>query len=195
VFPDLFLPNLLVFVAGVTTAVACLRTGMLQRGILLLVLLLASADAALLLRFAAAERGEAYWLVLTAMQALAVGASVWLLAARARRRWSADARQRRQLFAAALVHYLRHELEPAAALLTRLRRADPWDVPTCLLLGNVLAAGGQLRRARRCYRAAKNLDREAGYVDLVALQLARLEQGAAPPAPAPAPGAAANVAD
>lgn len=173
-FPDQFLPNLAIFAAGVATAVAWLRTGMLWRGVALLALLLLAADAALLVRFALAERGPAYLAVLTAMQIAALGAAVWLLVALVRRRWSGDTRRRRELFASAFQHYLRDELEQAQGLLVRLRRADPWDVPAAVALGNVLRRRGLVRQARAMYRAARNLDRKAEYTDFIGLQLQRL---------------------
>ena len=65
--PDL-IPNLALFVAGVLVATACLRTGLVVRGVLLMVLVWVLADGALLVRYVWEDRTDLFLGTLAAMQ-------------------------------------------------------------------------------------------------------------------------------
>lgn len=169
-----FVPNLLLFLVGVAAAFWLLRTGMVRRGVVVLVVLFATADLALLARYAYDLRNAWLLVPLASMQVVAVAAAGWLLFALARRRWSAVRAERRQLFAAGMAHYLRDELPQAAAVFARLRRADPWDVPATIASANVLAAQGRARQAVRLLSHGATLDVRAEYRDLIEQQQQRL---------------------
>lgn len=169
-----FVPNLLLFLLGVAAAFWLLRTGMVRRGVIVLVVLLAAADLALLARYAWDLRGA--WLLtpLLLMQGVALVAAGWLVFALARRRWSAVRAERDRLFADGMAHYLRDELPQAAAVFAKLRRADPWDVPATIAFANVLAAQGLGRQALRLLAHGAALDVRAEYRDLIDQQRQRL---------------------
>jgi tetratricopeptide (TPR) repeat protein len=172
VFPDAFLPNLGAFLLGQVAAWGYLRTGMVRRGVLLMLLVLVLADWALLARFAFEQRGLGYLAPLLAMQIIGVAGAVWLAFGLLRRRFSATARRRAELFAQGQRHYLCGQLDSAGAAFRRLHRNDPWDVPSAIALANVLARCERPRAARRLYRQARSLDRRREYHDLVEAQLA-----------------------
>jgi hypothetical protein len=173
VFPDLFLPNLLVFALGQAAAIVYMRSGLVRPGVVLLLALLLTADAALLARFAYGHRDAWFFLPLAAMQALALLGAGWLLFAGARRRWSRTSRQKSTLFDQAFVAYLKNDLPAAARQLTVLRRADPWDPVVAIGLANVLRLQGKQRQAKGLYRRARSLDRRGEYSDLVTILAAR----------------------
>ena len=177
--PDHFAVNFAIFAGGCAAALAWLRTGMVVRGALLLVVLFVAADVALVARFVFGDPGGWFFAGLFAMQVPALAAILWWAVRLAVRHWSKDRRARRQLFAAGLQHYLRNEHPQAEALFRRLHRVDPWDVPAAIGLANVLWRRGQGRRARRLLRAARRLDRHSAYSEFIAEQLRRLGSGAA----------------
>jgi hypothetical protein len=179
VAPDHFAFNFAIFAGGCAAALAWLRTGMIVRGALLLVVLFVAADVAMVARFVLGDPGGWFFAGLFAMQVGALAAILWWAVRLAVRRWSKDRRARRQLFAAGLQHYLRNEHPQAEALFRRLHRVDPWDVPAAIGLANVLWRRGQCRRARRLLRAARRLDRDSAYSEFIAEQLRRVGPGEA----------------
>lgn len=178
-FPDLFLPNLLVFAIGQVAALVHLRTGRVRLGIALMVLLWGSADWALLARFLHGHTDVWYRGALLLLQGVALGSGAALAFALWRRRWSATAKQSEALFAAAFTGYLRDELPAAARLLRRLCRNDPWDVGSLVLLGNVQRAQGDPKRALASYRRAHSLDRHGQYRAFLSEQMRLLAAPAA----------------
>lgn len=176
-FPDLFLPNFAIFALGVVAAIYLLRTGMVLAGFLLLAAVATAIDIALVARFVYETKGGWYSASLWFEQAAALAGATWLAFALARRKWSADARARTELLAAAMQHYLRGELAAAKERYQRVRRADPWDVPAAIGLANVRWRLGQLSRARSLLLAAKRLDRAGLHADFVAEQQRRVQRG------------------
>jgi hypothetical protein len=183
VFPDQFLPSALLAAAGVATALYLLRSGMVRRGLLLLATVAVAADVAVVARFVFGERATWFLGGLWTLQLASLGAAVWLVLALLRRRWSADARRRRELFAAAFQHYLRDEFGPARSLLRRILRADPWDVAASIALADVRWRQGQPVRALRLLRRARRLDRPMAYADFAAEQVRRIRTDLAPRPP------------
>ncbi len=177
VFPDLFLPNAAIGAAGFAAALFWLRTGMVRRGVLLLVTLAVASDVALVARFVFAERAAWFCSGLWVMQAAALGGAGWLAVALLRRRWAADAGRRDELFADGFRLYLRDEFAPAAARFVRILRVDPWDVAATVALANVRWRQGRIARARRLLQAARRLDRRGGWTDFVAEQARRVGAG------------------
>lgn len=172
-FPDAFLPNLVIFLVAQVAAWGYLRTGLIRRGVFLMVSTWILADAALLARFAYEEVGASYRIPLSLMQLHALLEAFLLASGQLRRRFTKTARQRPGLFQRAFVHYLRDELDEAAAIFTRLRRNDPWDLQSTLALANVMACGRRKRRAIALYRQARGLDRHQQYRDFIGHQLKR----------------------
>jgi hypothetical protein len=174
VFPDQFAPNCALFVLGLVAAIGFLRTGMLARGGLLLVILLVAMDAALVVRFVYDRTDAAYLISLAVMQVTAFSAFGWWVLQWGLRRWSADRSQWEQLFADATRHYMRNELSAAEQLFLRLRRVNPWDPASAIGLANVQWRSGRPKIARRLLRAARSLDRSGAYANLIGEQLRRL---------------------
>lgn len=187
-FQDQFLPNLIIFALGVAAALFWLRTGMVRRGAILLCLLVAAADVALVFRFVHDDRGPAFVGPLVGLQIASIASAGWLLFKLARRRWGADSKRRHQLLQTARKHYLRDELRPAANLFSRLRRANPWDVAATLGLADIYRRQARFGRARALYRRAKRLDRrDQQYADLIDEQLRRCQKRPTPESPGPQP--------
>jgi hypothetical protein len=178
-FPDAFAPNLAVFLLGQVVAWSYLRTGLLLRGVAVLILTWVFADLALVLRFAYGETGPAYLASLAAMQCVTLAAGLQLAIGRRRRRGEGFRRRRELGFRESMVQLLRDELDPARIGLSRLVRADPWDLPARLTLGVVLSRQGRARAARRQLVGARRLDRERRYADAIDCELRRLA-GAVP---------------
>lgn len=177
-FPDQFLPNFAIFVLGAGTAIYLLRTGMVVGGFALLAAVATAADVALVARFVYETRGAWYSASLWILQASGLAGAGWLGFALARRRWSAAARTRTELLAAAMQHYLRGELSAAKERYQRLRSVDPWDVAAAVGLANVRWRLGQPARALRLLTAARRLDRLGSHSDLVAELRRRVLKGA-----------------
>ena len=176
-FADQFLPNLSVFVLGQAAAWYYLRTGRFWIGALSTAALWVLADLLLVARFVFGVSSQDLALPLFLLQGVALGTLAALLLALWRRRWSATARARPQLFAAAMAQYLRCDHVAAASTFRRLTRADPWDVAAWTALGNVLAASAQPQRARRCYRRAAQVDTGRRFADFLQQQQRRLHAG------------------
>jgi len=174
VFADQFLPNLSVFVLGQAAAWYYLRTGRFWIGAVSTAALWVLADLLLVARFVIGVSSQDLALPLFLLQGVALGTLAALLLALWRRRWSATARARPQLFAAAMAQYLRCDHVAAAATFRRLTRADPWDVAAWTALGNVLARSSQPQRARRCYRRAAQVDTGRRFADFLQQQQRRL---------------------
>lgn len=172
-FPDSFLPNLLIFVMAQVAAWGYLRTGLIRRGAILMVSTWVLADAALLARFAYEEDGPPFRIPLYLMQTHALLETFLFAFGQLRRRFTRTARRRRELFRSAFVHYLRDELDEATGILIRLRRNDPWDLQSTLALANVMASRRRHRRAIGLYRQARGLDRHQQYRDFIGHQLRR----------------------
>lgn len=177
-FPDQFLPNLAIFALGAGAAVYLLRTGMVVGGFSLLAAVATAADVALVARFVYETRGPWYSASLWILQASGLAGAGWLGFALARRRWSAAARTRTELLAAAMKHYLRGELSAAKERYQRLRSVDPWDVPAAVGLAHVRWRLGQPARALRLLTSARRLDRLGSHADLVAELRRRVAKGA-----------------
>ncbi len=171
-YPDQLLPNLAIFAAGVLVATACLRTGLVARGVWLMVAVWCLADGALLVRYAMEDRGELYVGVLWAMQAVCALSVLWWTWARVRRRLGRMGRQRNAVFSEGQACQMRGDLEGARRTYGRLLRHDPWDTATTIAMAEVLHALGKRAAARGMLRRARNLDLRKDYGDLIAARLA-----------------------
>jgi tetratricopeptide (TPR) repeat protein len=185
VFADQFLPNLSVFVLGQAAAWYYLRTGRFWIGAASTAALWVLADLLLVARFVFGVSSQELAMPLFLLQGVAFGTLAALLLALWRRRWSATARARPQLFAAAMAQYLRCDHDAAASIFRRLTRADPWDVAAWTALGNVLARSAQPQRARWCYRRAAQVDTRGRFADFLQHQQ-RLLRDSGPRAKPPA---------
>jgi hypothetical protein len=166
-FQDSFLANLLVFALGQFAAWGYLRTGLVWRGVFLMVATWVLADVALVARLAY-QHGETFLVALVLMQITAVLGCFGFAHGRWRRRRPRRVMARDAAYRSAFVHYLRDRLDQAATELRRLRRADPWDLPVCLGLAFVEARRGATRAATRLFRAALSLDRRRQFADVIA---------------------------
>jgi tetratricopeptide (TPR) repeat protein len=171
---DAFLPNALTFACGQLVAWGYLRTGLVRRGIALMLTIWVLADVALLARFAYEQQGLAYVLPLLGMQLCCVAGTAWFAFCRLRRRYSGTARRAGALFAAGQQHYFRGEFDRALAAFQKLHRNDPWNVPAAISLAAVLARRGRARQAVRLYRQARALDLKQEYQDFIENQLERV---------------------
>lgn len=193
-FAEQLWPNLALFAAGQAAAWYYLHTGRTRIGTAVTVALWVLADWFLVARFVFRATGFDLWLPLISLQLVAGGTVLALLLAQWRRRRSATARQRPQLFAAGLAAYLRGELAGAEATFRRLVRSDPWDTAAWVALGNVLLGAARPKPARRCYRRALGVDTHRHYGELVRHKLASLQASAGrDPAPLAATAARAAV--
>lgn len=172
-FEDSFLANLAVFLAGQIAGVGYLRTGLIARGMAVVVPSWVLADAALLSRFAY-ESETAFRASLSGMQLVCAGALMLFVSGRLRRRLPSLAAERSGLLRRAFVAYLRNDLDEARTGYRRLVSRDPWDLEARLGLATVLARAGRARRARAAFRVARSLDRERRWEDVIRDELARL---------------------
>lgn len=170
-FKDSFLANLLILLVAQLVAYGYLRTGLLRRGVLLMVGTWVMADVALLARFAFAYTGPWYLAALLLMQLHAVLEAFLYASGRVRRRFGATTRRRKDLYFRAFRHYLRNELDQAQTILRRLVRWDPWDLESTLALATVLSRKGRHRRARGLLRQARGLDRQRRFRDVIGAEL------------------------
>ena len=166
-FPDLFLPNLVLFVAAQCSAYGFLRTGLVRRGILLMLVTWVAADVALLSRFAFDDTGWLYRLALVVLQLHALIESFLFVSGRWRRRRPSQRARRERDFRAAQIHYLRDECAPARQLFHGLLRRDPWDLESMLARATVLSRTGQRSAALALFQRAKNLDRDRRFRDVI----------------------------
>jgi predicted Zn-dependent protease len=145
------------------------------------------ADWFLVARYVFRVTGPDLLLPLVSLQVVAASTVLALAFAQWRRRRSAVARQRHELFATGLTAYLRAEHGAAEATFRRLVRTDPWDSAAWIALGNVHARTERETAARRCYRRALGVDAKKQYTELVRHQLALLggpgATGRVPPTP------------
>jgi tetratricopeptide (TPR) repeat protein len=169
--PDL-IPNLALFVAGVLVATACLRTGLVVRGVLLMVLVWVLADGALLVRYVWEDRTDLFLGTLAAMQVVCAWSVVWWIWARVRRRLGRMGRQRNAVFAEGQASFLRGDLEAARRTFARMLGHDPWDAATAIAMAEVLQAQGRRSAARGWLKQARNLDLRKDYHDLISARLA-----------------------
>lgn len=164
-FVDAVLPNLLLFGVGQAAAWLYLRTGRFWLGATTTVALWVLLDWWLVGRFVLGLPLHEQQLPLVLLQLLAVAAAAAFAGARLRRRLAAAVRPQR--FRAGLEQLLAGRLDAARATFRGLVRSDPWDAPAWIALGDALRHGGDLRRARRCYRRAARVDTAGGYRDLL----------------------------
>ncbi|MBL8747525.1 MAG: hypothetical protein JNK78_00085 [Planctomycetes bacterium] len=176
---DALLPNLLLFATGQAAAWYYLRTGRWWIGVLASGALWVIADWYFLARFAFAAESAELLVPLVAMQVVAVWVVLALAFALWRRRWSATARRRAEIYGEGMVAYLRGDHRNAERTFRRLVRTDPWDAAAWVGLGNVGLRTGAFGQARRCFRRALGVDTKTLYADFVKHQMTRL---AAPPA-------------
>lgn len=165
-FPESFLPNLLLFVAGQTAAWIYLRSGRLWLGGLATATLWVAADWAVVAKFVFDDVGAHFRVPLIVMQSAAVAVVVLLAFQQWRRRWSRTARRRAELFEAGVAAYLRRSNDEAQRTFRRLVRADPWDAAAWLALGNTHRRARRPGPARRCYRRCMRVDSRREYSDL-----------------------------
>lgn len=177
---DALLPNLLLFATGQAAAWYYLRTGRWWVGVAASAALWVLADWLFLAKYAFAATGTDLMVPLVALQAVAAGIVLVLAWALWRRRWSATARQRPQIFGDGVAAYLRGDHAAARQTLRRLVRTDPWDTAAWVALGNVELRDGNPARAKRCYRRAVGVDTKALYGDLIAHQLQSMQTSSAP---------------
>ncbi len=170
-FRDSFLINLLIFRAAQLVAYGFLRTGLIRRGVMLMVGTWVLADMALLARFAFSDTGDYYMGLLLIMQLYMILETFLYASGRLRRRLIATVRRRRDLFYEAFRHYLRDELDLAQGILRRLVRWDPWDLESTLALATVLSRKGRYRKARGLLRQARGLDRRRRFRDVIRAEL------------------------
>lgn len=170
-FQDSFPINLLIFLAAQVVAYRYLRTGLIRRGVLLMVGTWVMADAALLARFAFSHTGDYYFGAILLLQLYTVLESFLYASGRLRRRLRSKLRWRKDLFVSAFHHYLRNELDQAQTLLRKLVRSDPWDLESTIALATVLSRKGSYRKARGLLRQARGLDRTGRFRDVIRAEL------------------------
>jgi len=180
-FRDSFVANLLIFGLGQLAVIGYLSTGMVRRGVALMVVTWILADLALVARFAFGDALSGppepiYGLALAAMQTVAVVELLLLASRRVWRRLPHVVAQRDRWFRQAFVHYLRDELEPARDLFRRLARIDPWDLPVRLAHATTVTRCGAPARGRRMLRALPALDRDGSMRDAIETEVARARQ-------------------
>lgn len=174
-FAEQLWPNLLLFAAGQVAAWYYLHTGRTRIGTAVTVALWVLADWFLVAKFVfRATGGDLSW-PLWLLQATAAGTVLVLLFSLWRRRHSAVAKRRSQLFASGQAAYLTGDQPAAELTFRRLLRNDPWDTAAWVALGNVLVRLQQPKRARRCYRRALGVDTGKQYGELVRHQLQLLQ--------------------
>lgn len=172
-FADAFWPNLVIFVLGQVAAWGYLRTGLVRRGLCLMIGAWILADLALLARFAYEGQETLYRSALMVMQAYSLCEFALFVYGRWRRRSRGLRAQREQLFREAFLHYLRDERELAERRYRKILRRDHWDVDATLGLATTLARSGKDRRARSLFRAARSLDRDGRYAQVISWELRR----------------------
>ncbi len=171
-----FLVNLLLFAAGQLAAWYYLRTGRVVVGFVATALLWLLLDGWLVSRYVFRVDGPPWSWLLVAFHATAVAVVAMLLLGLWRKRWSATARNRPSLFAAALELHLCGDYAAAARAFRRLVRNDPWDAAARLGLGNAERRLGRLDAARRAYRSALRVDIEGRYRELARMQIDRVRR-------------------
>ena len=180
-FQDAFWPNLAIFVLGQIAAWGYLRTGLVRRGVLLMVGAWLLADVALLARFAYEGQDLVYRVALMLMQIYSLCEFALFLYGRWRRRSPAVRERREHLLREAFLHYLRDERVAAARSYRQILRNDQWDADATLGLATVLARGGEHRRARSLFRSARSLDRTGRREQVISWELRRYAAGKAKP--------------
>lgn len=175
-FADAFLPNLLVFVLGQIAAWGYVRTGLVVRGALAMVVCWAAADFALVARFAYSETGTPYRAALLVMQVWSLVEFVFFVTGRWMRRSPARRAERARLLREAGIHWLRDEADAARPIYTRLVRRDPWDAAAALGLATLHVENGDSRKARTWLHRVRAVDTEKAFADVVEHELARLAE-------------------
>lgn len=181
-FADAFLPNLAIFVVAQVVAWIYLRTGLVRTGIATIVATWLAADSALVARFALDDVGPVYVGALIVLQSWTLIVTLRLIAGRWRRSRRDFVARREVAFRTAFTGWLRGDLDMAQRELSGVLRVDPWDLRSRLLLAKVFRAGGMQGPARRQLVAARRLDRDDRFSDLIERELTDR-----PPAPADAP--------
>jgi hypothetical protein len=179
-FADSFWPNLLAVVLGQIAAWGYVRTGLLVRGALLMVVGLAAADVALVARFAFSHTGAVYVGALLVLQVWSLAELVLFVVGRRRHANAIASPRRAEEMRDAGISYLRDELEDAEEVYRRLARRDAWDVEAALGLATVLARRGREKEARSWLRKVAAIDIRQRWADVVELELERLPAAGRP---------------
>lgn len=172
-FPDSLALNLLVFLLAQATVWGYLRTGLVRRGVLVLVGSWVLGDVALLARFAFGEVGSLYQGALFGLWALTLveaGRFGW---GRWRRRRPEAREQRHAEFQRGTRLWMSDEIEAADGIFAGLVRRDPWDLRARLALAQLRVAQDRPANARRLLQAARHLDRRRHFDDLIRYELSR----------------------
>lgn len=169
-FEDSLLINLAVFAAGQLVAYLYLRTGRRQRGLSLMIGGWVLADVALVQRFVLGSVDEVFYAALITLQAWSALEFLGYFFARLRRRSKSVRARREHEFLAGFEAYLRDDLEEAIRNFRGVVRRDPWDLPVVVALATALARSGERRSRRRSrvlLQAARNLDVDSVFVDVI----------------------------
>ncbi len=175
---DSFWANLLFFVIGQVVAIAYMSTGLVLRGRLLMFGVFLLADVALVARHAYGFSGAAIKVPLLLMWAYALAELGAILYCRTHRRLKSVIEWRDDLFREAYLLYLRDDLDVAVAAYRKLARSDPWDLPVRVAYGTALARQGLGRKARGLFRAARALDKDKVFEDVIEAEIARTKRPA-----------------
>jgi hypothetical protein len=148
-----------VILSAVVPGLGHLLTRRYLKGVVLALVFTTSAELFLLARFWwPSEAG-----VGLAWASVAVAAAVWIYAlgdavSASRHAGEAFVGRKDDLLRRAQVAWLKRDNAEAEALLRRLLAMDERDVEGWIHLGKVLKSSGKDAEARRCFRAARNLD-------------------------------------
>lgn len=166
-FADSLLPNLLLFAVGQVTAWGYLRTGLVNRGLALLLGAWVLVDIALLARFAFDAEGLGFRAPLLLMQLWSAGEFLLFLGLQVRRRLPGVRRRRAEQVRVAFLDYLRNDLESAEGHYRKMLLWDPWDLSARMGLASVRRATGRVRSARRLLRNGLGRARQERFEDVV----------------------------
>ncbi|MBK8979285.1 MAG: hypothetical protein IPM29_25590 [Planctomycetes bacterium] len=199
-FPDSTLANLGLFVAAQLVVWAYLGSGLVVRGVVLLVASWVLGDVALVSRFVFGETGWPYVASLLGMQGLTLFEVVRLAHGQWQRRSPRRQAERERSFRAASVAFMCDDIAGAERGFARLVRRDPWELRARLALARIRVLQQRPSSARRLLIAARRLDRDGDFRDWIDLELGALARGhgararaveAAPPPPDEGPAEAA----
>jgi hypothetical protein len=174
-FEDSLPINLSIFLAGQLVAYLYLRTGRRQRGLTLMIGGWVLIDVALVQRFAFATVDEVFYSALIAMQVWSLLEFLAYFWARIYRRRKSVRKRREIEFRDGFQAYLRNDLESAITAFRGIVRRDPWDLPVVVALATALARMGgrrSLRRSRSLFKAARDLDVDSSFDEIIAAETA-----------------------
>lgn len=187
-FEDSLAINLVIFLAGQLVAYLYLRTGRRQRGLVLMIGAWVLADVALVQRFVFGAVDEVYYASLIAMQGWSVLEFAGYFFSRMRRRSKAVRKRRDLEFRSGFEAYLQNDLELAIRNFRGIVRRDPWDLPVVVALATALARSEEprhRRRSRSLLQAARSLDVDSEFVDIIEGESRRSGSAAGSGLPAP----------